>query len=201
LLTGVAGAVRAAAVPHVVFLSSIGAQHADGTGPIRTVHFGEKALADTGAATTFVRAGYFMENWAAVLPAAKGDGVLPSFLPAAHPQPMVATRDIGAISARALLAGGRGRRVIELAGPVDTSPDDVAAALSRILGRTIAVAEAPLDAVVPVFKGFGVSEDIALLYREMYAGIIGGRVAWEGKGAEAVRGTTHVEEVLRALAG
>src|SRR5262252_5240408 len=42
----IAKAVRASGLPHVVLLSSFGAQHADGTGPIRALHAAERDLAD-----------------------------------------------------------------------------------------------------------------------------------------------------------
>ena len=202
VVAGYATAVREANVPHVVLLSSVGAQHDAGTGPIRTLHEAERVLAATGAATTFVRAAYFVENWASVLPAAKADGVLPSFLPHALSIPMVATSDIGRVAAKALIDGPRGaraRRVLELAGPSDPSPDDVAAAVSEILGRTVRVVEAPLDAVVPTFTSFGISEDVASLYREMYQGILSKTVAFEGAGAELVRGSETVLATLRPL--
>ena len=41
----IAAAVAAAKVPHVVLLSSVGAQHPSGTGPIATVHYAEQVLA------------------------------------------------------------------------------------------------------------------------------------------------------------
>lgn len=199
VLRDMARAVKEAGVPHVVFLSSIGAQHAEGTGPIRSLHCGERALTETGLATTFVRAASFAENWASVLPIAQKDGVLPTFFPRTLAVATVATRDIGEVSAQALLDGARGRRIVELAGPVEASAEDVAAALSRVLGRRIDVAEAPLDRVVPTYTSFGISTDVAQLYREMYAGFITGHVAWEGRGAEAARGQTSVENVLRTL--
>src|SRR5687768_2889253 len=62
-----ARAIKAAGLPHVVLLSSIGAQHATGTGPIRSCYDGEQAFASTGAATTFLRAGSFLENWLGAL--------------------------------------------------------------------------------------------------------------------------------------
>jgi uncharacterized protein YbjT (DUF2867 family) len=138
-----------------------------------------------------------MENWAAVLPAAKNDGVLPAFFPADLRIPMTATLDIGEVAAQALLDGPRGVRVIELSGPFDVSPNDVAATFSRILGKPVKIAEAPLSAVVPTFTSFGMSENIAGLFREMYQGIREGRVAAEP--GEHVRGTTALETTLRTL--
>ena len=201
LLGSVAEAVKAAAVPHVVFLSSIGAQHPSGTGIIQTVHGGEQALLATGAATTFVRPAYFVENWGAVLPVAKKDGVLPSFIPGDFSMPMVSTADVASLAAEALLDGPRGARVLELAGPRDLTPKDVAAAVSKILGRPLQLVEAPLDAGVPTFTSFGISTDIATLYRQMYEGILAGRVTYQGGQAEVRRGTTSVEDTLRPLLG
>ena len=201
LLGSVAAAVKDAAVPHVVFLSSIGAQHASGTGIIESVAGGERALLATGAATTFVRPGYFLENWGAVLPVAKQDGVLPSFIPGDFSMPMVSNVDVGSLAAEAVLDGPRGARVLELAGPRDVTPKDVAAVVSKILGRPIQLVEAPLDAVVPTFTSFGISADIAKLYRQMYEGFLAGRVSYEGGKAELRRGTTSLEATLRPMVG
>ncbi|MBP6837643.1 MAG: NmrA family NAD(P)-binding protein [Kofleriaceae bacterium] len=193
-----ATAVRAAAVPHVVLLSSVGAHHASGTGPIVSVHHAEQELGATGAALTAVRAAYFQDNWGASL-GLLGQGVLPTFLPADLAFPQVATADIGKVAAQALVEGGRGRQVIELTGPRSWSARDVAAALSTITGRTIVAQEAPLDAVVPTFTQFGISAAMAGLYREMYQGIIDGRVVMEGGAARAVAGSVAVDATLRRL--
>ncbi len=198
VVAALARAVTAAKLPHVVLLSSIGAQHADGTGPIQIVAHAERILGATGAALTAVRAAYFQENWGASL-GMLGDGKLPTFLPADLRLPMVSTRDIGRVAAQALVEGGHGQQVIELAGPTDYSSREVAAALASVAGRAVEVLEAPLDAVVPTFTGFGISAAFAGLYREMYEGIISGRVAYEGGAARAVRGTVTIDATLRAL--
>jgi uncharacterized protein YbjT (DUF2867 family) len=193
-------ALARAKVPHVVLLSSIGAQHPDGTGPILTLHHAEQQLRRAGIPSTFVRPAYFVENWGEVAHPVKQDGVLPSFFALDVPVPMVSTPDIGKTAARALLDGPRGVRVIELAGPTDPSPNDLAAAASKILGRTIKAVLAPLEAVVPTFTSFGISQNVAELYREMYAGIASGHVAAE-PGNEKVRGATSEEETLRLSFG
>jgi uncharacterized protein YbjT (DUF2867 family) len=200
LLAAVASTVKAAAVPHVVFLSSIGAQHETGTGIIQSVAAGERALRGSGVPSTFLRAAYFVENWAAVLPVAKQDGVLPSFIPGGLKTPMVSTVDIGMLAAEALLEGPRAERVLELSGPQDLTPQELAATVAKVLGKPVQLVEAPLDAVVPTFTSFGISADIAALYRGLYEGIINGTVAFEGGKAEAHRGATTAEETLRALA-
>ena len=189
-----------AGLPHLVLLSSIGAQIPKGTGPIAVLHHAERSFEKLGMATTFVRASYFLENYGGVLAPAKKDGVMPSFLPADRTHGVVTTTDIGRTAAQTLLDGARGRRVIELSGPVDVTPADVAAALSELLGRTVTVVEAPLDAVVPTFMSFGMSQQVAELYREMYDGFLKGGIAWEGTG-ERVRGSIGVKEGLRAMLG
>ncbi|HTV22265.1 MAG TPA: NmrA family NAD(P)-binding protein [Polyangiaceae bacterium] len=184
-------------VPHVVLLSSTGAQHAAGTGPIVTTYNAEQQLRASGLAATFVRAGFFIENYAAAIHAVRSDGVLPSFLAADRRVAAVGTPDIGHAVAQALLDGPRGIRVIELSGPSDVSPNDVAAAFSRILGKPVKVVEAPLDAVVPTLTSFGVSAHMAGVLRGLYEGLESGKVAPEP--GEHQRGKTPLEASLRAL--
>lgn len=195
--TAIAAAVRSAKLPHVVFLSSVGAQHASGTGPIVGPHRTERDLAATGASITAIRAAYFQENWAAAL-GAVAEGVLPTFVPAGLRYAQVATADIGRTVAAALVEGGKpGIEIIELAGPRDYTAEDIAGALSRLIGKTITVQEAPLDAVVPAFASFGFSPAAAELYRGLYEGLIAGRVAFEGR--RLVRGKVEVEQTLAQL--
>lgn len=197
--TAIAAAVRAARLPHVVLLSSIGAQHETGTGPIQALHRAERDLVATGAAVTAVRPAYFQENWGSAL-GGLAQGVVPTFIPAGFRYPQVATRDIGRVVATALVEGGApGLQVIELAGPRDYSGDDVAAALDKLTGKPVVAQDAPLEAVVPAFTSLGLSQAVAELYREMYAGIASGHVAYQGGAARLVRGTVDIAETLAGL--
>lgn len=193
-----AGAIRKSGVPHVVFLSSIGAQHEHGTGAIRSLHQIEQRLLPLGIRLTLLRPAYFLENWGASLATVVAEGVLPTFLPAALRLPQIATRDIGVAAAEALENARDGVRVLELAGPDDYTPDDIATAAGTILGKRVSVAVGPLDAVVPAFTSFGISEHLAGLYREMYEGIIAGTVSWDGAG-ERKRGSTTPAAVLTPM--
>src|SRR6266850_2009310 len=59
----IVAAIEAASVPHVVMLSSVGAQQSNGTGPVLGLRDAEAAFSRATAAVTFLRAAYFMENW------------------------------------------------------------------------------------------------------------------------------------------
>jgi uncharacterized protein YbjT (DUF2867 family) len=195
---GYVQAIQASGVPHVVFLSSVGAQHVSGTGPIGTLHDAEVALGKTKAAVTFVRAAYFMENLGGSL-YGLAQGQLPVFLKVDRAIPMIASRDIGTTAAKALLEGGKGHSVIELSGPRDYSPKDAAAALARITGKPVVAAEGPEEAMIPALTGAGLNAHWAGLYKEMTHGVNVGHVDFEGGAARAVRGTTELETVLKGL--
>ena len=198
LSDAVSRAIKDSGVPYIVLLSSIGAQHAEGTGPIRNLHHAEAVMAAAIPNAAFLRAAYFIENYAPVLGAAAGGGVLPSFFPADFRFPMNATLDIGRIAADLLLHPVPGLRIVEMEGPAQYSPADIAVALTRLLGKPIHVLELPLDAVVPEFTKLGFTEDAAKLFAEMYAGILSGHVSAPATG-EHRKGTVTPQEVLAGL--
>jgi uncharacterized protein YbjT (DUF2867 family) len=195
----IAAAVEAAGVAHIVMLSSVGAQQPDGTGPILSIHDAEATFSRIRAAVTFLRAAYFMENWGGSLYAV-GQGVLPTFLLADKAIPMVATRDIGLTAARLLAEGGTGKRVIELAGPREYTPRDVAAALGRIVGKPIVAQQEPEEAMPAALMGAGMNSEWARLFQELTHGVNTGRVTWEG-GHPLWRGEADVESILVSLVG
>jgi uncharacterized protein YbjT (DUF2867 family) len=194
-----ARAVQESGIPHVVLLSSLGAELPGGTGPIRSLHYAENALGRAAKNLTVLRAGYFLENWIPVLDAVRSEGLLPSFLAPGKPLAMAATRDIGRTAAELLLDPARGRRVVQLAGPRELTPEDVAQALGQRLGRAVRVQGLPLDAVVPAFTAAGMSPKSAELFREMYAAANAGRLTFAGGQAELRRGTLGPGEVLGGL--
>jgi hypothetical protein len=110
---------------------------------------------------------------------------------------MVATRDIGTLAASLLLEGPKGTRHVNLAGPREYSANDVAKALSTLTGKTIAVAEAPLDSMAKTLEGYGFTPDLASLYHEMTGAFLSGHVAWEA--GPIVRGKTELEVLLKSI--
>jgi uncharacterized protein YbjT (DUF2867 family) len=191
-------ALEATRPRHVVLLSSVGAQLDEGTGPIKGLHYAEEKLGRLAPALTAVRAAYFMENWASLLAVAKEQSILPAMLTADRRIPMVATADIGRVAAEALLEGPSAKGIIDLGGPQDYSPADVALILSKLLGRDVRTVDVPDLGIIPALKSAGFTDDLAGLFREMIGAINQGRVAFT---QQPVRGEVALEAVLRQLLG
>jgi uncharacterized protein YbjT (DUF2867 family) len=191
-------AVKKSGISHVVFLSSVGGHIAEGTGPIKAARYGEQILGKSVSNLTVLRPSYFMDNWASVLGVAKGQGVLPTFIAPQAMVPMISTRDIGRVGAEQLMAGGKSKQVVELAGPEEYSPEQVAAALSQFLGREVSAQHAPLSAVVPTFKSFGFSDEAAKLFEEMYTSFSTGAIGYEHP-ASVIRGRVTLAEALKGF--
>lgn len=192
-----AAAVKDSAIPHVVLLSSVGAQHEKGTGPIAGLHYTETLLRQIpGVALSSLRAGYFYDNLAASLAAAKDAGVLPVFFPAQLAFPMVSTGDIGRLAASLLLEGAAKSQIVDLG--TSHTVAEIAAVVGRLLGKSVEVQEAPLEAVGPALIGAGLSADLAGLYAEMTAGVHRGLVVFAG-GSRHVESTEPLEKVFATL--
>ncbi|MDP3237371.1 MAG: NmrA family NAD(P)-binding protein [Myxococcales bacterium] len=198
LIGTMAKAITASGLKSLVFLSSVAAQHPAGTGPIVTVHRAEQAFGTLAPSVTFIRAAYFLENYGSVIPVAKAQGVLPNFGPVDVKFPQVCTKDIGEAVVQALLTPADGLRVVELAGKEDWSVQDVAAALSSLLGKPVQAVAAPVEAAKAGLMQNGVPESMATLYAEMYAGMGKGLIMFEKPGSIS-RGTTPLVDALRPL--
>jgi uncharacterized protein YbjT (DUF2867 family) len=190
-------ALASANVSHVVFLSSIGAQHAKGNGPVAILHEGERRLGGLrGTRATFIRAGYFMENIGSLVPVARAQGVLPCLFDPKLRIPMIATADIGRTAAHALLEPPVHKEVIELEGLQETSYADAAQILTKLLGRPIAAVAVPEEGAIPALVQGGVSEHVAALFKEMAHGIDSGLMRFQGGDARHIRGPIGLETVL-----
>jgi uncharacterized protein YbjT (DUF2867 family) len=152
----ITAAVRASGIPHVVMLSSWGADLPDGTGPIRWLHQLENSLRDTGAVVTAIRSPHFQEKVAETLDAATGAGVYPVLGSSADvPIPMVATADIGAVVAQSLTGPPAASEIVVLESREYTERQ-VAEELGKQLGK-------PLDVVtIPRAGWFGAMTDAGL---------------------------------------
>jgi uncharacterized protein YbjT (DUF2867 family) len=195
----IAGAVKASGVPHVVLLSSIGADLPAGTGPIKGLHYLEEALRATGVKLTAIRAGSFQENVGNSVAPARQAGIFPNFMPSAdYPIPMIATKDIGALAAQSLLSPPAKSEVIDLVGPA-YSYRQVAEKLGKALGKTLQIVDIPAAGHVDALVKAGFAKSLAQEFAEMYSAFAGGKVV--PKGDRLVQGKTEIDEVIRAVVG
>lgn len=193
----IAAAVKESGVPHVVLLSSVGADLAEGTGPIKGLHYLEKALQATGAKLTAVRAGYFQENVHNDVPAARNAGIFANMTASAdYPMPMIATRDIALLVAHELMFPSVKSDVVDLAGP-SYSVRDLAEKLGARLGKKLDVVDVPPAGQVDAMVQGGLSKDMAELYAEMYAGFGAGRIKPVGDRMKV--GRTAIDAVLATI--
>lgn len=186
-------------VEHIVALSSVGAQHAEGTGNILTTHDLERRLARVATAVTILRAAYFMENWAWALPQVAAEGALQSMLaPVTKAFPMVSVADIGRKAADLLLQGPNAPKLIELRGPRDYSAQDAADILSRLLGRSVKAFATPETDWDQALQASGFSTAARQAFCAMYRGFNDGRIIFSKAGA-TLRGSTTLKDALASL--
>lgn len=193
-----AEAARRAHLPKAVVLSSIGAQHASGTGVIATLNRFETLLDGAAPATAFLRSGYFVETWGEVAEPVMAAGVLPSFIEPSLRIPMVSTTDVGRAAAALLREDWTGRRVVELGGPEEWSAGDVASAFADVIGRPVAPVLVPPEDRAVLLAGEGVPDEVAAALLGMFEGIANGLFVRQGV-SEQRRGTVPLASAIERL--
>jgi uncharacterized protein YbjT (DUF2867 family) len=200
-------ALRESGVRYVVALSSLGADLREGTGPIAGLHAQEERLKRLeGTNVLLLRPVSFFENFYDTLGLIKHEGINGDAVAPDLAVPMVATRDIADVAAKALRSRDwKGVVVRELLGPGDLSHAEA----TRILGERIDKpdlqyvqfsyadeAKALVDA--------GMSESFARLYVEMTRAFNEGKVkARAGRTPENTTPTRFedfADELARAYA-
>ncbi|OKI07973.1 hypothetical protein A6A06_34435 [Streptomyces sp. CB02923] len=201
-----AEAVAASGVPRVVGLSSWGAQHSSGTGPVAGLHRFERRLASVpDIDVLWLRAGYFMENLLDHVTDVETRGRITTPLDPDLPLPFVATHDLGRRAAHELAAGGwHGTHVLELQGERDLSMREAAEMLAAASGRDalaygrIDYERISLDSFHRHLRDGGVSENVARMMMEAAEAINTGRIRMEQPRTARTSTPTRLEEFLAA---
>jgi uncharacterized protein YbjT (DUF2867 family) len=173
----IAAAVQNAGIKNVVALSSIGADKSSGTGPVLGLHNLEQKLNQISSANVLhLRAGYFMENTLPQVNAIRQMGAVAAPLRPDLKVPMIATRDIGAAAADALLHPSfQGKHTRELLGQRDLTYTEVATIIGQALGKPdLKYIQAPDDQFRAVLVQMGMSDQFARLMLEMVAALNSG---------------------------
>jgi uncharacterized protein YbjT (DUF2867 family) len=157
-------------IKHAVVLSSVGAEKSQGTGPVAGLHSLEKKLEGIpGLNALFLRAGYFMENLLSQVGVIKAMGMMAGPVTEDLPLPMIATRDIGAYAAEALLKlDFVGKSSRELQGHGDVTYVGTAKIVGASIGKDdLTYRLVPPVQLKPVLLQMGMSPSMADLLLEM----------------------------------
>jgi uncharacterized protein YbjT (DUF2867 family) len=137
-------AAKRAGKPHVVKFSGMGAGTAD-SALLRQHGDTDEMLKGSGLPYTILRPNSFFQNMLWSAGTIKGHGAF--YLPMRDAwQSLVDVRDIAAVAVKVLTEPGHEGQVYEITGPESLSYADVAATLTRVLGKPVRYVDVPPEA-------------------------------------------------------
>jgi uncharacterized protein YbjT (DUF2867 family) len=177
-------AAKRAGTRHVVKFSGMGAGDA-GTEILRQHGESDEMLRASGLPCTILQPNSFHQNmlWSADAIRKQSQFYLPV---RDGRQSLVDVRDIATIATLVLTESGHEGKTYEITGPESLSYEDVAATLSKVLGRTIRYVDVPPQAAKQAMLAAGMPEWNAAAVTDLYGVFATGRYA----------GTTDVVERL-----
>lgn len=196
-------AIREAGVKHVVFLSSLGADQPSGTGPIAGLHAqAERLRRLEGTNVLLLRPASFFENFYATLGLIKHQGINGGSVAPDLKLPMIATRDIAEVAAKALKSRAfRGVVVEELLGPRDMTYAEATSILGERIGKPdLKYVQFPYTDMAKALTQMGFSENMASLYVEMTRAFNEGRVKSREGRKPGNTTPTRFEDFVKELA-
>jgi uncharacterized protein YbjT (DUF2867 family) len=198
--TGFINSLRAAlgrAKPaKVVALSTVGAD-APQPNLLNVLSRMEEVIGALPMPVTFLRAAWFMENAACDIVSAT-NGLIQSYLQSLdRAVPMVSTDDVGRAAAALLQERWEGKRVVELEGPQRVSPNALAAAFARVLGKPVRAEVVPRDRWEPIFRAQGMKNPTPRM--QMIDGFNAGWIDFADRGAHARKGSVSIDQAIATL--
>jgi uncharacterized protein YbjT (DUF2867 family) len=195
-------AAKNAGLQYAVNLSSIGAQAPAGTGPILGLHDSERRLnAVERLNVLHLRPAYFMENHLSAVQMIQLMGIFAGALKPDLKIPMIATRDVGAYAAERLLKlDFSGKQTQELLGERDLSMTEVAAVISRGIGKPdLRYVQFSYEQVEQTLVQMGLSTKTAAYLIEMFQGFNNGIVAGLEPRSAANTTPTSIETFVKEV--
>ena len=199
LIATLCEALRNGAPKRVVALSTIGAD-AEQPNLLSQLGLLERSLSTLPLPVAFLRAAWFMENAALDVADARDTGLIASYLqPLDRAMPMVATVDIGRRIAKLLGENWSGVRIEEIEAATRVTPNAIAAAFAKALGKPVKAAAVPREKWETIFRGQGMANPLPRM--QMLDGFNEGWIEFRDKGALARKGAVSIDEVVAALVG
>ena len=194
VVESVGRAVEGSQLTHAVLLSSVGADHASGTGPIAALHDFEARLNLVSALNLLVlRAGSFMTNLLGNLELMKSRGMNALPAPGTVSMGFVHPSDVGSYAAHRL---GRldftGKSVVNVIGPKFLTLEEATVTLGRAVARTFEYLQVPSQAAQSSLQQAGLKPQMARMFVEMYEGAAKGLLRPQ-QGTSVVHTTTSIE--------
>lgn len=196
--TAVIDAAKAAGVAQLAYTGILGGPEADFE--LAAEHTAtEQAVLASGLPYTFLRNGWYHENYTRQLPTALGHGAVV----ASSGEGRIASAaraDYAAAAAVVLTGEGHLNAIYELSGDTAWSLAEYAAEVSAQSGKEIAYTEVPADEHLKILTGAGVPEGFAAIIVDVDAAIARGRLAGTGGDLARLIGrpTTPVAEAIGA---
>lgn len=197
-----ADAVKRHAVNRVVMISSLGAQHEAGVGPIACLGEIERSFKHAAPNVTSLRAGSFMENFFNSLGTIASSGTIFGPHLANKKIPYVATKDIADKAVEALRdTRWKGFRIIGVHGPADIDPSEAAEIIGKGIGRPVRYVEVTVSQAKEAMLQAGMPGFMVDLLGDMYTGYREGRVVSAEKRTPETTTKTSLLEFSRNVLG
>ncbi len=181
----------------VVVLSTYGAQ-IERPNLFNELGYLEQVLANLELPVTILRAAWYMDNHVWDLPTARANGVIYSHLqPLDQAIPMVSTRDVGGMAADLLMEDWSGVRIVEFEGPQPVSPNRLAEAFARGLGKEVRAEAVPRETWADGFHAIGIKHPEAWI--QSLDGTNEGWLAFEGTVETRRKGRTTIDEAIASI--
>lgn len=192
-------AIQASGIKKLVGLSSLGAQHASGTGNLEMSYMLEHAFQGLAVQQIFIRAPYYYSNWMPYISTVQEQGILPTFFPTDLKIAMGAPADVAAFIARTITnAIPEQKKLYELTGPAYSSAD-VAAILENILHHKVSSQTIPADQWHNTLLQAGFSENAAMNMVKMTQAVIAGITGPEQKESKRIELPTSIETYFQSV--
>jgi len=148
----------------------------------------ERIVLQSNILATVVRASWFNQNFS--------EGAFADMVKAGHitlpagdvREPFVDVDDIAEVVLAALTEDGHAGQIYEVTGPRALTFNEIAAELSRALGREIAYTQIPHEAFVGGAKESGAPKDVVWMLDYLFATVLDGRNAQTTDGVERALG-------------
>lgn len=159
ILSAYREAVLYSGIGRVIGLSSMGAQHENGTGNLSASYLLEHSFEDFDVEQVFIRPSYYFSNWLGYQDLVREYGILPTFFPPEMKLAMIAPTDVAAFLSDVMTREAIPENILEITGPLAYSSQEIAKIYGEVFHRKVSLQQVfPADWEKTLMEA-GFSED------------------------------------------